>query len=65
MRPGTTPEGRAVAQIERDRDAGFDQACVNAMSTRVRRFGAVVDGENRSISGVVGMENARNQRLAS
>ncbi|WP_296426543.1 hypothetical protein [Yoonia sp.] len=36
---------------------------INATSTLRRRFGAVCDGENRSTSGVAGMENAPNQRL--
>jgi hypothetical protein len=38
---------------------------LNATSTRIRRFGAVVDGENRLMAGNVGMENARNQRLGA
>lgn len=38
---------------------------INATPTRTRRFGTVGDGENRSMSGVVGMENARHQRLSS
>lgn len=38
---------------------------VNATSTCIRRFGGTGDGENRSMSVVVGMENARKQRLAS
>jgi len=38
---------------------------VNATSTRIRRFGAVDAGESRSMSVIVGMENARNQRLGA
>jgi hypothetical protein len=38
---------------------------VNAMSTRIRRFGAVGDGENASMSVGVGMENARYQMRGS
>ena len=38
---------------------------VNAMSTRVRRFSEVGHDENRSMSVIVGMENARNQRLGA
>jgi len=36
---------------------------VNAMSTRIRHFGAVAAGKSRLMSVVVGMENAPNQRL--
>jgi len=36
---------------------------VNATSTRIRHFGAVNAGENRSMSVVVGMENPPDQRL--
>ena len=36
---------------------------VNAMSTRIRHFGAVNAGEKRSMSVVVGMENPPDQRL--
>lgn len=36
---------------------------LNATSTRLRRFGTVDDGENRSMSGAVGMEKTRNQKL--
>jgi hypothetical protein len=50
-------------QIDRDHDAGFDQACVNAMSTRIRHFGAVGAGQSGAMSVNVGIENARNQRL--
>jgi hypothetical protein len=36
---------------------------LNATSTRLRRFGAVVDGGNRLMLGVVGTDNAQNQML--
>jgi len=36
---------------------------VNAMSTRIRRFGAAGGGESGSMLAVVDMENAWNQRL--
>jgi hypothetical protein len=36
---------------------------VNAMSTRIRHFGAVSAGQRAAMSVNVGMENARNQRL--
>jgi len=45
--------------------AGRRIGYINATSTRIRRFGAVADGENSSISGTVGMENAQNQRLGT
>jgi hypothetical protein len=38
---------------------------VNAMSTRIRRFGAVGDGENTSMSVGMEMENRQNQRLGA
>jgi hypothetical protein len=38
---------------------------VNAMSTRIRRFGAVGDGENTSMSVGVEMKNPQNQRLGA
>ena len=38
---------------------------VNAMSTRIRHFGAVNAGENRSVSVVVGKENPPDQRLGA
>ena len=56
----------AVGRLLRSMIKIFEAAApahVNAMSTRIRRFGAVGYGENRSMSVVVAMENARNQRL--
>ena len=38
---------------------------VNATSTRIRRFGAVDDGGNKSMSVNVAMEKAQNQRLGA
>jgi hypothetical protein len=38
---------------------------VNAMSTRIRRFGAVGEGENTSMSVGVELENLQNQRLGA
>ena len=36
---------------------------VNAMSTRIRHFGAVNAGEKRKLSVVLGLENPPDQRL--
>lgn len=46
-----------------DRRSGAER--VNAVSTRIHRFGAVYSGQSGSMSVVVGMENARNQRLTA
>jgi hypothetical protein len=41
------------------------QLHVNATSTRIRRFCAASDGENRSMLGFVALEIAQNQRLGA
>lgn len=42
---------------------GINKICVNAMSTRMRRFWAVNAGESGLMLAVVGKEKSRNQRL--
>jgi hypothetical protein len=60
------PHERLRSRAIHDHDAaGVSVRHLNATSTRIRRFGAVVDGENRLMAGNVGMENARNQRLGA
>ena len=53
-------ETQPSAMVNADRKRAVH---VNAMSTRIRHFGAVNAGENRSMSVVVGLENPQDQRL--
>ncbi len=55
-------EARAVNDYDLARQGN---GYINATSTRIRRFGAVDDGETSSMAVVVGVENARNQRLGA
>ena len=50
--------GRGLFMVKNDQSFwGSNPAHVNATSTRIRRFGAIGVGENRSMSAVVGMGN--------